>query len=220
MPFNAQVVRSLRQPGRNFLQYRQRSRVRRSRAGAEKSRFAETDHQAILAHLDRDCMLRNLVGEHLLHISLNPFQVFLYLRRRQHLLAHHDIHGRDGFILTDCRNIFQVDRPPRGIGKNPEQIESRIDGLRYLMLLLLVGLGGGIEHYEERKQQRNEIRVRNQPSIVTVTAVAPSAFASHAACSRDSCSLSSRNPLSFTSSMRGLMPSRMEITPSSIISLR
>src|SRR5271157_3193339 len=97
-------------------------------------------------------------------------------------------------------------------------MECAIDGLRHLRLLFLVVLGEGIEHNEKGEQQGDEIGIGDHPSILADEVLAP--LQPHAARSFCFCWGSLRKPASWTSSMRGFMPSRMEITPSSIISRR
>src|SRR6266496_303233 len=86
-----------------------------------------------------------------------------------------------------------------------------------------VELGGGIHHHKEREQQRDEISIRNQPAVVVRAALdsspAPHALAALALCAR-SCSTvdSGRKLRRDVRSMRGFIPSRMQITPSHTIS--
>src|ERR1039458_32684 len=97
-------------------------------------------------------------------------------------------------------------------------MECAVDGLRHLHLLFLIGLGEGVEHYENGEQQGDEIGIGDHPAILAGEVLAP--LQPHAALSFCFRWRSFRKPASLTSSMRGFMPSRMEITPSSIISRR
>src|SRR6185437_3243520 len=101
------------------------------------------------------------------------------------------------------------------------------------MVFFRVGFGEGVHDDEEAEEQSDEIGVGDQPAVLTglanaagaVVAGGRAAALDHAARSllrrfRGSRSLPLRKPVSLISSMRGLMPSRMAITPSSIISRR
>src|ERR1019366_4713601 len=72
-----------------------------------------------------------------------------------------------------------------------------------------VDLRRGVEHNEKGKQEGDEVSVGNQPAIVIGVSGASPAAAQWA---------SVRNPSSFASNMRGFIPSRMETTPSRVIS--
>src|SRR6266702_483948 len=97
-------------------------------------------------------------------------------------------------------------------------IEGGLDGNGKLHLLSLVGLAGREQNHEESKQQGNEGRVGNQPTLVAH--IAALLLSGHCVPSAASTRLpSNRKVRNLISSMRGFIPSWMEITPSSIISL-
>jgi hypothetical protein len=83
-----------------------------------------------------------------------------------------------------------------------------------------VDLRRGVEHDKEGEQQRDEVGVGNQPAIVIGVAraarrrlIRSSGTSAAALVMR-----LGKEASSFSSSMRGFIPSRMETTPSSVIS--
>src|SRR5581483_6316157 len=103
-----------------------------------------------------------------------------------------------------------------------EFLESYLDGHRQLPDFFLIDLRCGVKDHEESKEQRDEISVGDQPALM-ISMFGMSLFPAHE-CAAASAFLSFvsfaslRKPNSFVSSMRGFMPSRMEITPSRVIS--
>src|ERR1700681_4400744 len=98
--------------------------------------------------------------------------------------------------------------------------ECALHGGCELDLLLLVRLARGEEDYKEGEEQRDEVGVGDQPALVVD--VLGMFFLAHAVASFGLTAAgleSKRKGRSLVSIMRGFMPSRMEMTPSSIISL-
>src|ERR1700722_10270971 len=82
---------------------------------------------------------------------------------------------------------------------------------------MLVRLAGGEQHDKEGEQQRDEVGVGDQPTLVIHLHM--QLLVGHAIVSSSAAgSSSNRNVRSFISSMRGFMPSKMDTTPSMIIS--
>jgi hypothetical protein len=108
--------------------------------------------------------------------------------------------------------------PARGVGKDAQGAECGVDGLGHLHLLFLIGLGEGVEDDEEAEEQGDEVGIGDQPAVRLILLLRRSSRLMPRAPSFPAAS--SMKPASLTSSMRGFMPSRMEMTPSSIISRR
>ena len=119
-----------------------------------------------------------------------------------------------------------------GSFENSHLLEGHLDCQRKFADFALIHLRRGIEHYEEREKQGDEVRVGYQPALV-IGMLFMTFLAAHAVFSRlgsaagGAASLlagfalrfaSAKKPSNLVSIMRGFMPSRMEITPSSIIS--
>src|SRR5208282_2270545 len=126
----------------------------------------------------------------------------------------------DGLRGAEGHGLGGIDRYFRGGSlKDSHLLESDLNSQRQHSDFSLVDLRRGVEHNKEGKQEGDEIRIGNQPAVVIgVTGV--SFAASHALNSSEAAGsrTSVRNPSSFSSSMRGFIPSRMETTPSSVIS--
>ena|SRR6516165_2769450 len=104
--------------------------------------------------------------------------------------------------------------------KNAKFLEGRLDGNGKPSCFSLVHLRRGIHHHEKRKKQGNEVGIRHQPPVMVVVVVPAAFFHSDAfaAVAVLASGRSCRKPTSLASSIRGFMPSRMEMTPSSVIS--
>src|SRR6185312_10842695 len=90
-------------------------------------------------------------------------------------------------------------------------LERRRDRSLQLHLLALIRLPRRKEHHEERKQQRDEVGVRNQPALMPRTALVPSPVApaiSHRASATVAAFFASkRKDRSLISIVRGFIPS-------------
>src|SRR6185437_2775651 len=106
--------------------------------------------------------------------------------------------------------------------KDAHLLERRRDRRLQLHLLALVRLPGREQHYEEREQQRDEVRIRNQPALVPRAALMLSPVApavSHRASTVSTAFFASKRKVrSLISIVRGFIPSWIDVTPSSIIS--
>jgi hypothetical protein len=70
-------------------------RLGRGRSGGEEAGLAQADDQAVAAHLDGDRVRGDLVGKSLLELAADVVKIVFDPGRRQHILAHHDVHGHD-----------------------------------------------------------------------------------------------------------------------------
>src|SRR5262249_14128956 len=113
----------------------------------------------------------------------------------------------------------------RGVGgvEDAEFLKGDLNRKGELPCFAFVDLRRGVEDDEEGEEKRDEVGVRNEPTLV-VDVLFGLAATAHAEAGRDSrevvwcvCEKKAR---SLVSIMRGFMPSRMEMTPSSIISRR
>src|ERR1700687_4398309 len=105
--------------------------------------------------------------------------------------------------------------------ERPHFLESGLNRKSQLADFFFVDLRRGVEHDEEGKQEGDEVSIGNQPALVIgVTGASPAAAHAFDASGTAVAGLraSVRNPSSFSSNMRGFIPSRMETTPSSTIS--
>src|SRR6185437_321934 len=125
----------------------------------------------------------------------------------------------------------------RAGGREKTELDERLrDRLRVPPRLGVVALARGVQHHEEREQQRDEVGVGDQPALVVDVGVvgAPAAAVHPRAARAISGAASSlpgalaataffssaglRYPESRVCSIRGFMPSRIPTTPSSISS--
>src|SRR5271168_288603 len=124
---------------------------------------------------------------------------------------------RDGNRLVDWNHIRHV-----GDWVHSELLECNLNRGRELVHLLLVHLRSRIHHYEKGEEKGNEVCVRHQPTIVAgmgdMFFSAPHFAEAAAAFCANSGLLSPKNPDNLVSSIRGFMPSKIETTPSSVIS--
>ena len=132
------------------------------RAGVEKAGLAQADDQPVAAHLHRDGVGGDLVGELLFQLAMHALQIVLDVRGREHILAHHDVHGK-ALSWRFTPDLFGG--PAGGVGKDAQRVEGRVDGLGDLHLLLLIGLGKGEQDHEEAKEQGDEVGIGDQPAV-------------------------------------------------------
>ncbi len=97
-------------------------------------------------------------------------------------------------------------------------MKRSVNGSRDLCGLLLVRLGESVKDDKEGEEKRDEVGIGNQPAVISNTGAMHATI--HASCSIGGFSELLRNPDNLTSSMRGFIPSRIEMTPSNIISRR
>src|SRR5208282_562210 len=127
----------------------------------------------------------------------------------------------DGLHGAEWHRVGDIDRHLGGRSlKDAHLLEGDLNGQSELSNFSFVDLRRGIEHDEEGKQKGDEIGVGDQPAVAIGGALG-SIAATHGV---DTSGASAgswaavRNPSSFSSSMCGFIPSRMETTPSSVIS--
>src|SRR5271167_2355530 len=99
-------------------------------------------------------------------------------------------------------------------------LKGRLDGNGKSSGFALVHLRRGIHHHEECEKQGDEVGIRHKPPVMVVVIV-PAAFFHRDAFAAVAVLVSGRScrkPTSLASSILGFMPSRMEMTPSNVIS--
>src|SRR5579872_7106106 len=150
----------------------------------------------------------DLDGELFLKFALHVLKIISHPFRRSNILRHGDA-GRGQVVRGSvCRRR----------GRDAHGPKCPIDGIGDLGLLFLVRFRERVEHDKKREKQRDKVGVGNEPADMRNTAAMDAG--SHAAPSVFGPTCRSRNPANLISSMRGFIPSMMEMTPSRIISRR
>src|ERR1700722_14981652 len=164
-----------------------------------------------------DFVSLDLVAQRLFQLSLqlvdvHPFTACLaYSRYGCQLRQHRDRRSGGGRSRFKARGTSMATT-----GEGTQLLKSAMNGFGNLSHFLVVHPGSGVKNHEESEKQSHKIGVGNQPPLVTDRG-SLTGSAAHAGCG-SGCVCSSLYPSSLVSSLRGFMPSRIEITPSRVIS--
>src|SRR5271169_6302813 len=168
-----------------------------------------------------DLMSPDLVSQGIFQFALQAFDVHAFATSPGQIPVQnpHQLMGIEVRLhLPRGRRFNAKHGPLSAAGKHPQLLKGSVDGGGDLNDFLVIHLGGGVKDYKECKEQGDKVSIGDKPPLVADMGM-PFPSSAHAGCV--SCGLcSNKYPSSLVSRMRGFMPSRIEMTPSMVISRR